>query len=161
MRLNNLIKKNLLNFLFVFFIFLLDQTSKYLILNYFNHSLDQTLYVNSFLSLNLVWNDGIAFGFLQFTDQLFYNSITFLIFVILFFLVWLSFKSKGLEKISYLMILGGGFGNIFDRIYHGSVVDFIDVNYKNFHWFIFNVADIFITLGIIILIGLEFFKKND
>ena len=98
MRLNELIKKNLLNFLFVFFIFLLDQISKYLILNYFNHSLDQTLYVNSFLSLNLVWNDGIAFGFLQFTDQLFYNSITFLIFVILFFLVWLSFKSKGLEN---------------------------------------------------------------
>ena len=75
-------------------------------------------------------------------------------------IIWVALKSKGLEKISYLMIVGGSFGNIFDRLYYSSVIDFIDINYNNFHWFIFNVADIFISLGVIILIILEFLKTK-
>ena len=65
------------------------------------------------------------------------------------------FKSKGFEKFSFIMIIGGSFGNIFDRIFYSAVPDFIDININNFHWFIFNVADIFITLGIICLISIE------
>ena len=161
MKIDELIKKKLFSFLLIFLIFLLDRISKYLVLEYFNQSSDQIFVVNSFLSINLIWNDGIAFGFLQFSDNLFYNLISLLIFCILVFIIWLSLKSTGLEKISYFMIVGGGFGNLFDRLYYGSVIDFIDLNYKSFHWFIFNVADMFITTGIIILIVLEFFKKND
>jgi signal peptidase II len=160
MKLDELLKKNFFNFLFVLFIFLLDQISKYLVIEHFNQSLNQTYVVNSFLSFNLIWNDGIAFGLLRSNNQLFYNLITILILVILIFIIRLSLKARGLEKISYFMILGGGLGNIFDRYYHGSVIDFIDLNYKNFHWFIFNIADIFISIGIIILIFTEI-KKND
>ncbi len=84
--------------------------------------------------------------------------ITLIIILVTSAIIWIAFKSKGLEKISYLMIIGGSFGNIFDRLYYYSVIDFIDISYNNFHWFIFNVADIFITLGVIILIVLEFLK---
>ena len=139
--------------------FFLDRISKYLILKYFEKSIDQNIIINSFLNFNLLWNDGIAFGLLQFEQKLFYNFVTLLIFVILIIVSRLASKSKGLEKICYLMILGGGFGNLFDRLYYGSVIDFIDLNYNNFHWFIFNVADMFITIGILILIISEFIKK--
>jgi len=158
MKLNKLIKKNFSSFLFLFSIFFLDQMSKFIVLDYFSHSADKIYIVNSFLSLNLIWNKGVAFGLLQFDDQVFYNLITLLIFIILFIVIWLVLKSRGLEKLSYLMISGGGFGNVFDRLYYGSVIDFIDLNYKNFHWFIFNVADIFITLGIFTLIIIEIFR---
>ena len=139
----------------------MDRISKYWILKYFEQSIDQNIIITSYLSFNLLWNDGIAFGLLQFEQKLFYNLVTLLIFIILIVVGKLSLNSKGLEKICYLMILGGGFGNIFDRLYYGSVVDFIDLNYNNFHWFIFNVADMFITIGVLILIISEFIKKND
>jgi signal peptidase II len=161
MKLNKLIQKNFYNFLFILLIFLLDQISKYFVLEYFNQSSNKTFVVNSFISFNFLWNNGIAFGLFQFEDRLFYNIFTFLILGVLIILFWLSSRREGIEKKSYLMILGGGLGNVFDRLMYGSVIDFIDLNYKNFHWFIFNVADMFITTGIIILIVLEFFKKND
>ena len=153
------LKKNFFNYSIIIFVFFLDRISKYLILKYFEKSIDQNIIINSFLNFNLLWNDGIAFGLLQFEQKLFYNFVTLLIFVILIIVSRLASKSKGLEKICYLMILGGGFGNLFDRLYYGSVIDFIDLNYNNFHWFIFNVADMFITIGILILIISEFIKK--
>ena len=155
------LKKNFFNFSIIIFVFFSDRISKYLILEYFEKSIDQNIIISSFLNFNLLWNDGIAFGLLQFEQKLFYNFVTLLIFVILFIVGRLASNSEGLEKICYLMILGGGFGNVFDRLYYGSVVDFIDLNYNNFHWFIFNVADMFITIGILILIISEFIKKND
>ena len=155
------LKKNFFNFSIIIFVFFLDRISKYLILEYFEKSIDQNIIISSFLNFNLLWNDGIAFGLLQFEQKLFYNFVTLLIFVILIIVGRLASNSEGLEKICYLMILGGGFGNLFDRLYYGSVVDFIDLNYNNFHWFIFNVADMFITIGILILIISEFLKKND
>ena len=155
------LKKIFINFSIIIFIFFLDRISKYWILRYFEQSIDQNIIITSYLSFNLLWNDGIAFGLLQFEQKLFYNLVTLLIFIILIIVGRLSLNSKGLEKICYLMILGGGFGNIFDRIYYGSVVDFIDLNYNNFHWFIFNVADIFITIGVLILIFSEFIKKKN
>ena len=113
---------------------------------------------DSFLNFNLVWNNGIAFGLFSYDQNIYYNVITSIIILVTSTIIWFAFKSKGLEKISYLMIIGGSFGNIFDRLYYSSVIDFIDISYNNFHWFIFNVADIFITLGVIILIVLEFLK---
>jgi len=160
MKINKLIQKNFYNFLFILLIFLLDQISKYFVLEYFNQSSNKTFVVNSFISFNFLWNNGIAFGLFQFEDRLFYNIFTFLILGVLIILFWLSSRREGIEKKSYLMILGGGLGNVFDRLMYGSVIDFIDLNYKNFHWFIFNVADMFITLGVLILIYLEL-KKND
>ena len=158
MKINKLIQKNFYNFLFILLIFLLDQISKYFVLEYFNQSSNKTFVVNSFISFNFLWNNGIAFGLFQFEDRLFYNIFTFLILGVLIILFWLSSRREGIEKKSYLMILGGGLGNVFDRLMYGSVIDFIDLNYKNFHWFIFNVADIFITLGIFTLIIIEIFR---
>ena len=161
MKFSELLKRNIFNFSIIVFVFFLDRISKYFILKYFEQSIDQNIIVTSFLSFYLLWNDGIAFGLLQFEQKLFYNFVTLLIFIILIIVGRLASNSKGLENICYLMISGGGFGNVFDRLYYGSVVDFIDLNYNNFHWFIFNVADMFITIGVLILIISEFTKKND
>ena len=161
MRIRELLKKNILNFIIIIFIFFLDRTSKYYVLEFFHKSTEQSVVVTSFLNFNLLWNDGIAFGLFQFKESIFYNFITILIFIVLCIVAWLASKSDGLEKICYLIIIGGGLGNIFDRLYYGSVIDFIDLNYKNFHWFIFNVADIFITIGVLILIFSEFIKKKN
>ena len=159
MQINEILKKNIQYFLIIFFIFFLDRLSKYFILKHFDDPSISDIKISSFLSLNLLWNNGIAFGLLQFENGFSYNLITFIIFCVLVIVLILAFKSKGLEKISYLMIVGGGLGNIYDRLNYGSVIDFIDISYKNFNWFIFNVADMFITLSIFILILIEFKKK--
>ena len=158
-----MLKKNLFSFLLVVSIFTLDRVSKYIILEKSKALEVLNINVNSFLNFNLVWNNGIAFGLLSFNENFYYHSITFLIILITVLIVWFAYKSNGLEKISFLMITGGSLGNIFDRLYYSSVIDFIDLNYNNFHWFIFNVADIFITLGVVVLIILEIFKlkKNE
>ena len=158
-----MLKKILPNLSFVIVFFTLDRVSKYLILELSRPSGQLDIKVAPFINFNLIWNNGIAFGLFSFNENFYYNIMTLFIIVVTFFVVWLSLNSKGLEKISFLMIIGGALGNIFDRIFYSSVIDFIDVNYNNFHWFIFNVADIFITLGVIILITLEFFnlKKHE
>ena len=160
MALKLILKKNLSNLIIVFIIFFLDRISKYIILN---QSLTQNEFnysVTTFLDFNLVWNSGIAFGLFSFDQNIYYNLITSIIVSVTLILIWFALKSQGLEKISFLMIIGGSLGNIFDRLYYSSVIDFIDINYNNFHWFIFNVADIFISLGVIILIILEFLKPK-
>ena len=116
--------------------------------------------INDFLSFNLVWNDGIAFGLFSFDQKIYYNFLTAIILLITLIILWMILKTKGLEKIAFMMILGGSTGNIFDRLYYSSVPDFIDIHYGNFHWFIFNVADIFISIGVLLLIILEIFIKN-
>ena len=158
---NKMFKKHLPDFSIIIFIFLLDRISKHLVLEFFYKINEKEVIVTSFLSFNLLWNQGIAFGLFQFNESIFYNFITVLIIIVLCIVTWLASKSNGLEKICYLIIIGGGLGNTFDRLYYGSVIDFIDLNYKNFHWFIFNVADIFITIGVLILIFSEFIKKKD
>ena len=155
-----MIKKNLLSFIFITLVFVTDRVTKYVILELSETSDNFDITITSFLNFNLLWNNGIAFGLLQFKQSFYYNLITLVIFVITLIIIWLAYKSKGLEKICYLMIIGGAFGNLFDRVYYGSVIDFIDISIKNFHWFIFNVADIFISIGILILIILEFVKKK-
>ena len=70
------------------------------------------------------------------------------------------YKSNGIKKFSLMMILGGAIGNVYDRIFYKAVPDFIDFHIGNFHWFIFNVADIFISLGVIFMILSEFFVNK-
>ncbi len=152
---NEKIKKILTNFLIILLIFFIDRISKILILNIAEETQKVDIFVNSFLNLYLVWNKGIGFGFLSFEDKYIYHFITLLIIVINLIIIYLVYLEKGLKSYFLLVILGGSFGNLFDRLYYNAVPDFIDLNYKGFHWFIFNVADIFITLGIIFLILLE------
>ena len=155
-----MLKRNFSSFFIVIIIFTLDRFSKYIILKLSEPLGELNISINSFLNFNLLWNNGIAFGLFSFEQNFYYNLITLIIILITTLIIWFAYKSKGLEKISFLLIIGGSFGNLFDRLYYSSVIDFIDISYKNFHWFIFNVADIFISLGVILLISLELFKKK-
>ena len=155
-----MLKNNIFSLFLVIFIFTLDRLSKIIIIKLSEPLNELNISVTSFINFNLIWNEGIAFGLLSFNDKFYYNLITLLIALITSIIIWLANKSKGVEKLSFLMIVGGSLGNLFDRIYYSSVPDFIDISINNFHWFIFNVADIFITIGVILLIILEFFKKE-
>ena len=155
-----MIKKNIFDISFIFTIFFIDRLSKILIINLEKVYGIKNYELTSFLNLELIWNDGIAFGLLSFNDNFYYNLITLIIVIITTIIFILMLRSSGLEKYSFLMVFGGSLGNIFDRIYYSSFPDFIDVHINNFHWFIFNVADIFISLGVLLLIYLEFFKKK-
>ena len=154
-----MIKKNYLSFVIIIITFILDRATKFLIIKYSNIYGELDVSLSPFLNLNLIWNEGIAFGLLSFDEKNYYNLLTFLIIGITLVLLWLMFISKGFEKLGFAFVIGGSLGNITDRIFYSSVPDFIDLNYKGFHWFVFNVADIFITIGIVILIFFEF-KKN-
>ena len=156
----SMIKKNFLSLFFIGIIFLLDRISKYYILETSKSFEKFNIQITSFLNFNLIWNDGIAFGLFSFQQNVYYKIITIIIVIITAIIIWFALRSKGLEKIGFLMISGGSLGNIFDRLYYSSVIDFIDISYNNFHWFIFNVADIFITSGVIMLISIEFIKSK-
>ena len=155
---NETIKKIIISFVIVLFIFFLDRITKILILNIAEETGKVDIYINSFLNFYLVWNSGIGFGLLSFDDNYVYNSITVLIILINLIIVYLIYIEKGQKSYFLLIILGGSLGNLFDRLYYNAVPDFIDLNYKGFHWFIFNVADIFITIGIMLLILSEIFN---
>tara|TARA_B100001115_G_C15796138_1_gene393177 strand:+ start:764 stop:1258 length:495 start_codon:yes stop_codon:yes gene_type:complete len=155
------LKKNFFfNLFFVFLIFLLDRFSKIYVI-YINSKLAQDeIYNSKFLNISLIWNEGIAFGLLSFEKQNFYNFITLIIILIIFIIIYMIIKNTGFKRYSLVMILGGAFGNVYDRIVYKAVPDFIDFHVGNFHWFIFNVADIFITLGVIFMIILEIIDNN-
>ena len=146
------IKKIVISIFILLFIFLLDRISKILILNILEETGRVDIYINSFLNFYLVWNKGIGFGLLSSDQDLFYDAVTILIILINFVIIYLLFKEKGLKYYFLIIILGGSLGNLFDRIYYRAVPDFLDLNYNGYHWFVFNVADIFITIGIILLI---------
>jgi len=157
---NNMLKKNIFYFFFILFIFILDLISKFWLILFFNSENNLEIKISSFINLNLIWNKGIAFGLFSYGEKFEYNLLTGLIIIITVIVFWMIMKTKGLEKYGFLMILGGALGNIFDRLYYSAVPDFIDIYYKNFHWFVFNVADIFITLGVLMLIINEITIKN-
>ena len=150
-------KNNLYCFCAILIIFFLDRYTKLLILNNFN---ENSYYLNDFLNLDLIWNIGIGFGFLSTESGLLYNFITFVIAVILLVLFYFLLSSEILDKIIYAVIIGGALGNFYDRLFFKAVPDFIDLHYNNFHWFTFNVADIFISIGILFIIVKSFFVKN-
>ena len=155
-----MLKKKIVIFYIATITFILDRLSKYFILELSNSVENLNMPITSFLNLNLIWNDGIAFGLFSFKEQFYYNIITIIIIIITLAILFLAMKSSGIEKISFSMIFGGSLGNIFDRLYYRAVVDFIDININNIHWFIFNIADIFISIGVIILIVFDFFNKK-
>ena len=155
-----MLKKNLWNIVFILSIFLFDRISKILVLNKVKTVGELNYSVNSFLNLNLIWNDGIAFGLLSFDQNFYYNFLTLIIILVTLIIFWMIITTQKLEKVSFMMIFGGSLGNIFDRLYYSAVPDFIDLHINNFHWFIFNVADIFISLGVLLLIYLEIFIKK-
>ena len=152
---NSLVKKLIIYFLIVLVIFALDRFSKLFIINILEDKDKVDIYINSFLSFYLVWNKGIGFGLFSFDDTAAYNLITLIILFINIIIVYLISVEEGLKIYFLLTILGGSLGNFVDRLYYKAVPDFIDINYNGYHWFIFNVADIFITLGIICLILAE------
>ncbi len=152
-------KDKLICVLIVIIIFFLDRISKIKIIN---HQVDnESIYINDFINLDLVWNTGIGFGLFSSNSTVIYNSITTLIGIILIIIVFMIIKSNLFEKILYSIILGGALGNIYDRITYFAVPDFIDIHYQRFHWFTFNIADIFITIGIFLLIIREFFLTHE
>ena len=154
-------KKIAANLSIVMIVFLLDRITKIYILNFSEANGNVDIYLNSFINLILVWNTGIGFGLLSFDQSTIYNLITLLIILINLVIIYFIIKIKDYRTYFFLIILGGSLGNLFDRIYYSAVPDFIDINYKGFHWFVFNIADIFISLGIICLIICElFFFKN-
>ena len=155
-------KKFFLYFLLFLIIFLIDRISKLYVINLANTTGSIDIQINNFLNIILIWNTGIGFGFLSSNNALFYNVITIIILTINLIIVYLISKSDKIRSILFLIVLGGSFGNLFDRFYYSAVPDFIDLNYKGFHWFIFNIADIFISVGLICLILIEVlnYKKN-
>ena len=153
-------KKFLLNFIIVLLIFLADRVSKAYILKIAELENGVDIYLTSYLNFYLIWNKGIAFGLFSFNENIIYNTITLFIMLIIIAVLIMIIKNKGLKKYSLLLVFGGSIGNFFDRVYYSAVPDFIDLHINNFHWFIFNVADIFITLGIICLIFDEIFVNN-
>ena len=155
------LKKNIYSLSLILFLFLVDRISKYLILNIFKTSDEPNIIITSFLKFELIRNNGIAFGLLPFEESLYYNALTAIIVVITIILFFLMIKAVNVEKFGFCLIIGGSFGNIFDRLSYSSVIDFIDFNIGNFHCFILNVAYIFITIGVFILIMFELLKKNE
>ncbi len=158
------LKKATIYFGIILFIFLADRISKLYILSILEDLGNVDININSYINLILVWNTGIGFGLLSFDQLEIYNLMTILIIFINLLIVYLIIKSKDKSAYFFLIILGGSLGNLFDRIYYSAVPDFIDISYKGYHWFVFNVADIFISLGIICLIFAELLnykKKNE
>ena len=149
-----------LNFLIVLSIFLIDRISKLYLIHKDKLNFNSEIYSSKFLNIHLIWNEGIAFGLFSFNEDYLYNFLTFLIFLVIIFIFFIIRKSDPVRKYALLLVLGGALGNFYDRIIYKAVPDFIDFHIGNFHWFIFNVADIFITLGILFMIIIELFNKE-
>ena len=154
-------KKFYIYLFFVFLIFISDRLSKIYIINESLKNLDNFILKSTYLNIRLIWNEGIAFGLLSFDDKALYHSLSLLILVIILVIIYVIIKSDGLKKFSLMLILGGALGNFYDRIAYGAVPDFIDFHVNGFHWFIFNIADIFISIGIFALILIEIFDKQN
>jgi len=148
------------NLIIVLIIFLIDRLTKLQVINLIGDLNNQQIYLTSFLNIYLIWNEGIAFGLFSFDSFYIYNFITFIIILINILIIYITFKITDIRRIFFLIILGGSLGNLFDRLAYNAVPDFIDFHIGEFHWFIFNPADIFITLGVICLILDEFIFKN-
>ena len=153
--------KFLLNLIFVLTLFCIDRFSKIYIIELSEKTNVTEIYLTSFLNSYLVWNSGIAFGLFSLSNELTYNLFTALIVLVNLIIIYLAIVTKDFRRYLFLLILGGSFGNLFDRLFYGSVPDFIDFHIGNFHWFIFNIADIFITVGVICLILAELLYKKE
>ena len=153
------LKKILLNFTIITLIFFIDRISKNYILKIAEQESLVDIYINSYLNFYLIWNKGIAFGLFSFDQNLIYNFVTLIIVVISFVIIILVIKTNGIERYSFTLVFGGAISNLYDRMYYKAVPDFIDFHIAEYHWFVFNMADIFITLGIVSIILIEVLKK--
>ena len=147
-------KSNIYFLVLIFIIFVTDRISKLKIIRSFS---DDTYYLNDFINLDLIWNIGIGFGLLSTDSSLLYNFVSIIVAIVIIYLIYILIISDNLDKFILSIIIGGALGNFYDRLIYKAVPDFIDVHYNNFHWFTFNIADIFITMGIIIFIIRGFF----
>ena len=149
-----------ISFSIVFLIYFLDRLSKIYVIELDKNNLGSDIFNSAYLNIVLIWNKGIAFGLLSFSESYLYNIISLIIAIIIIVLVIMSLKSQGFKRYSLLMIVGGALGNLHDRIFFNAVPDFIDFHIGNFHWFIFNLADIFISLGVFFMILIELSDNN-
>ena len=142
------------------FIFTLDRISKIYVINFSKNLSDVELYTSKFLNITLVWNEGIAFGLFSSSHEYLYNFLTIVISFVALIILVMSIRQEGKKKYFLLIVFGGALGNLYDRIFFKAVPDFIDLHVGNFHWFVFNIADIFITFGVIMLILWEILPLN-
>ena len=150
-----------INLIITLSVFVLDRLSKLYVIYLDKINNGSEIFQSKFLNIYLIWNEGIAFGLFSLDDKHLYNILTLIILIVIIIILYLAVKNKGFKRYSLILILGGAIGNLFDRIFYKAVPDFIDFHIENFHWFIFNVSDIFITVGVICMIILELLSKND
>jgi len=155
-----LLKKVSLNLIAITSIFLIDRLTKLYILKLAEIENSVDIYLTSYLNLYLIWNKGIAFGLLSMNESMIYNTITLIIGIIIIVILFMLWRSDNIQRYFLVLIVGGALGNFYDRIIYTAVPDFIDLHFKGFHWFVFNVADIFITVGVFCLILVELFYNN-
>ena len=98
---------------------------------------------------------------MKYYSNLIYHTISIIIGLVVSLLFFIAYKSNTYEKIVYSIIIGGALGNLYDRVFYNAVPDFIDIHYGNFHWFTFNIADIFITIGIFAFLMKNFLIKTE
>ncbi|MDC1278216.1 signal peptidase II [Pelagibacteraceae bacterium] len=155
-----LLKKVSLNLTAISIIFLIDRLTKLYILKLAEIENSVDIYLTSYLNLYLIWNKGIAFGLLSMNESMIYNTITLIIGIIIIVILFMLWRNDNIQRYFLILIVGGALGNFYDRIIYTAVPDFIDLHFKGFHWFVFNVADIFITVGVFCLILVELFYNN-
>ena len=160
MIIKNLTKNFYINLFIIFSIFIIDRITKIYVIGVNGKNSYEDLYSSKFLNINLIWNEGIAFGLFSFSQNNLYNLLTLIISIIIIVILKMIINSYGIKKYELMMIFGGALGNLFDRIFYKAVPDFIDFHIGEFHWFVFNVADIFITIGVIIMILYELILNN-
>ena len=160
MILKNLTKNFYINLIIIFLIFALDRISKIYVIYLNKKAYSSELFQSKYLNISLIWNEGIAFGLFSFEQSDLYNFLTIIISIVILVIFIMIIKSFGLKRYALLMIFGGAIGNLYDRIFFKAVPDFIDFHIGTFHWFVFNIADIFITIGVIFMILLELIDNN-
>ena len=157
---NKINLKNLyLNLVIILIVFIFDRATKLYILKLAEVETSVDVYIAPYLNLFLIWNKGIAFGLFSIDGSIIYNSITILISLIIIAILFMMLKNN-IQGYFFAIIAGGALGNFYDRIVYTAVPDFIDLHFYDFHWFVFNVADIFITIGVFCLILVELFFNN-
>jgi signal peptidase II len=150
LRSNFFSKGKIISLVIIILVFIFDRVSKIKIVDH--QSIGESVFINDYLNFNLIWNTGVGFGLFSQNANLYYHAISSLIFMVIVFLFYLTIKANFIDKMSFSLIIGGALGNFYDRIYYYAVPDFIDFHINDFHWFTFNIADIFITVGVVVLI---------
>ena len=150
LRSNFFSKGKIISLVIIILVFIFDRVSKIKIVDH--QSIGESVFINDYLNFNLIWNTGVGFGLFSQNANLYYHAISSLIFMVIVFLFYLTIKANFTDKTLFSLIIGGALGNFYDRIYYYAVPDFIDFHINDFHWFTFNIADIFITVGVVVLI---------